>query len=198
MDMLFANQSFRHQTVLRPIRSTRSRQPHGFSLIELLIVVAIIGIIAAIAVPNLQASRRAANQASAVSTLRAYHTAQMTFRNGQGFLVDFVELKNLTAGAIDEVLGSQPNNVPKSGYYFTIGPGILPAGLDPIQAESFTSGGITLYRGFYIQADPIQSSGLSATGRNGYYVDLSGVIRVEVGGTGAQSTSPPLGEQSGS
>lgn len=196
--MRFANQSLRYHTILRPIRPVQSRRSRGFSLIELLIVVAIIGIIAAIAVPNLQASRRAANQASAVSTLRAYHTAEMTFRNGNGFLVDFVELKNLTAGAIDEVLGSQPNNVPKSGYYFTIGPGILPAGLDPALADSFTSGGVTVYRGFYIQADPIQSSGISATGRNGYYIDLSGVIRVEVGGTAAQSTSPPLGEQSGS
>lgn len=195
--MRFANQSFRHRNVLRPICSARSKRSHGFSLIELLIVVAIIGIIAAIAVPNLQASRRAANQASAVSTLRTYHTAEMAFRNGNGFLVDFVELKNLTAGGIDEVLGSQPNNVPKSGYYFTIGPGILPAGADPTQAESFMSGGVTLYRGFYIQADPIQPGGISATGRNGYYIDLSGVIRVEVGATGAQSTSPSLGTQSG-
>ncbi len=196
--MRFANQSLRYHTTLRLIHPVQSRRSRGFSLIELLIVVAIIGIIAAIAIPNLQASRRAANQASAVSTLRTYHGAEMTFRNGQGFLVDFVELKNQTAGAIDEVLGSQPNNVPKSGYYFTIGPGILPVGLDPTQSESYISGGITVYRGFYIQADPIQPSGISATGRNGYYIDLSGVIRVEISGTGAQSTSPPIGEQSGS
>ena len=195
--MRFANQSLRYHTILRPIRPVQSRRSRGFSLIELLIVVAIIGIIAAIAVPNLQASRRAANQASAVSTLRTYHSAEMTFRNGNGFLVDFVELKTHSGDAIDGVLGAQPNGVIKSGYSFVIGPGILPPGLDTSLAQSVTSGGLTIYNGFYIQADPIQSSGISATGRNGYYIDLSGVIRVEIGGTGANANSPPLGEQSG-
>lgn len=195
--MRFANQSLRYRTILRPIRPVQSRRSRGFSLIELLIVVAIIGIIAAIAVPNLQASRRAANQASAVSTLRTYHTAEMIFRNGQGFLVDFVELKNRSGDAIDGVLGAQPNSVVKSGYSFVIGPGILPVGLNPSLANPISPSTPDIYAGFWIQADPIQSSGVSATGRNGYYIDLSGVIRVQLGGTGADANSPPLGEQSG-
>jgi prepilin-type N-terminal cleavage/methylation domain-containing protein len=106
------------------------RKQKGFSLIELLIVVAVILIIAAIAVPNLMRSRMAANEASAVGSLRTINTAQAMYQQQNptiGYAPDLATLGSTTGGSLlDSTLGS--NNPTKSGYKFVFtGDGATPS-----------------------------------------------------------------------
>ena len=108
------------------------RRSKGFSLIELLIVVAIILIIAAIAIPNLLRARMAANESSAVSSIRTINTAETTYQSTYqaGYSTDLLSLGNSSSGTcsaptstqaclIDYSLaGATATTSPKSGYYF--------------------------------------------------------------------------------
>lgn len=120
----------------------------GFSLIELLIVVAIILIIAAIAIPNLLKSRMAANEASAVGTLRTINTSLVTYAStypDTGFPVDLNQLTQpdqancAAAGLLDPMLAN--NNFSKSGYDFvytlTDGSGACPAASPPVPGGNY-------------------------------------------------------------
>src|SRR3954467_8738304 len=95
-----------------------NKNQKGFSLVELLVVLIIIAIVAAIAIPNLLASRRAANEASAIASLRTIHSAEVVYQATTGGGTAYASLTGLkTAGQIDSLLGAADPST-KSGYTF--------------------------------------------------------------------------------
>ena len=150
------------------------KRQKGFSLIELLIVVAIILIIAAIAIPNLLRSKMAANEASAVGSMRSLNTACVTYSTTYGSyptalsqLGPAATATSTTADLIDSVLASGT----KSGYTFTL------------------AAGATAGTTYTITAVPVT---LGTTGQRAFFTDQSGVIRANTTGSSPAVTDPPL------
>jgi type IV pilus assembly protein PilA len=154
------------------------KESGGFSLIELLIVVAIILIIAAIAIPNLLKSKLAANQASAVESLRTIISVEVTYSStyNQGYSSNLAQLAPPASGSpsssaadlLDSVLATGT----KSGYTFTYA------------ASAAVNGSTTNYT---VNADPVTPG---TTGQNHYYADSTGVIRLNTSATASASDSP--------
>jgi prepilin-type N-terminal cleavage/methylation domain-containing protein len=167
-------------------RRDMSKRQKGFSLIELLIVVAIILIIAAIAIPNLLRSRMAANEASAVGSIRTMNTAAITFNStyGDGFPPSLAVLGG--TGAVTcknaELLDSVLSSGAKSGYNFALQPGIVAVLAASVPAGC--TGGFS--DGYVVTATP-QTVG--TTGQRAFCSDASGVIYFNP--TGVVAPAPP-------
>ena len=136
------------------------KKQKGFSLIELLIVVAIILIIAAIAIPNLIKSKMAANESSAVGSLRTITTANIAYSTACPSVGFSASLAELQAGASCAAAANEIDNTlstgTKSGYSF----------------HNYTATGTPATQ-FSLNADPLTTS----SGTRHFFVDESGVIR---------------------
>jgi prepilin-type N-terminal cleavage/methylation domain-containing protein len=164
------------------------KKQNGFSLIELLIVIAIILIIAAIAIPNLMRSKMAANEASAISSLRTINTAEVTYATvypSVGYSNDMASLggtpaacsaaggaTSATACIIDQVLANATTlATAKSGYFYTYGGLIAVGGVNT---------------GYTVTASPTI---VGTAGQRYFFTDQSGVLRYGLTGPATLASS---------
>jgi len=163
---------------------TSHKSNQGFSLIELLLVVAIIGIIAAIAIPNLLSSRRAANEASGLATIRIISSGEATYQAtaGAGSYGDLAALRNNSL--VDQAVGAATIAGPgtaKTGYLFS--------------AENITGTGGPAFDAKAQPSVHTSASLLFSTGSRSFFVNESGVVyfnTTDTAPTCAATTARPV------
>ena len=168
-----------------------SRGERGFTLIELLVAIAIIGVIVAIAAPQLLRARSSGNEASAIASLRAIHSGQATYASScarGGYAQSLADLANAPGGSVAGFISPDlaANGVMKSGYILNVGPGTV-ATVVTAKDDVCNAPADDALASFFAEAHP---AAIGSSGQRSFGMDQRGTIYQENSGATLTSVLP--------